>query len=111
MAAPVNILDALPVNVTGEVFTELVSHGGVRVERIVSTGQATPLDQPYCQDHDEWVLLLAGSAGLWTETDGEVSLRPGDALMIPAGRRHRVTWTQADPPTVWLAIHFPAPGK
>lgn len=109
MTVPVNILDPLPANPEAELFTELINRRGVRIERIVSTGQATPPDQPYCQDHDEWVLLLAGAAGLWTETDGESRLRPGDAVMIPAGRRHRVTWTQADPATVWLAIHFPAP--
>jgi cupin 2 domain-containing protein len=50
----------------------------VRFERIVSAGQATPVDAPYDQDHDEWVLLLAGSAGLWIEGAGgrdEVQIR------------------------------------
>jgi len=33
-----------------ELFTELLSR---ERERIVSTGQSTPADQPYNQDHDE----------------------------------------------------------
>ena len=107
MPAPMNLFDSLPRNAAEEIFTELLKHRGVIIERIVSTGQSTPVETPYCQDHDEWVLLLAGSAGLWIEADGEYSLRPGDCMLIPAGRSHRVTWTSADPPTVWLAIHFP----
>jgi hypothetical protein len=26
--------------------------------------------------------------------------------LLPAHCRHRVTWTQKTPPTVWLAIHY-----
>ena len=33
-------------------------------------------------------------------------LGEGDWIMLPAHCRHRVTWTRAEPPTVWLAIHF-----
>ena len=107
MPEPVNILDGLPEKADDEIFTELLRRGGTRIERIVSTGQSTPAETPYCQPHDEWVLLLAGSAGLWIEADGEYDLRPGDCIFIPAGRRHRVTRTPTDRPTVWLAVHFP----
>lgn len=105
-----NLLAPLPI-ADEEVFTPLLARGALRIERIVSRGQATPPDAPYDQDHDEWVLLLAGAARLWTATDGERVLAPGDALLIPAHVRHRVTWTQADPPTVWLAVHLAAEGK
>lgn len=106
MPEPTNIFDAVPGKAADEIVTELLSHSGVRIERIVSTGQATPVEAPYDQDHDEWVLLLTGAAGLWIEAEGEFRLRPGDRVLIPAHRRHRVTWTAADEPTVWLAIHF-----
>jgi len=66
----------------------------------------TPEDVPFNQPHDEWVLLLLGSAGLWIDGDGDYDLRPGDHVLIPARRRHRVTRTAAKEPTVWLAIHF-----
>ena len=102
-----NILDQLPVKADNEIITELLTHSGVRIERIVSTGQSTSADAPYIQPHDEWILLLSGRAGLKVETNEEYRLCPGDCLLIPANRRHWVTWTAENEPTVWLAIHFP----
>ena len=61
---------------------------------------------PYDQDHDEWVLLLKGGAGLWVQGQAEHVLRPGDHLLIPAHHLHRVTWTAKEEATIWLAIHF-----
>lgn len=101
-----NVLAPLPDARGAEVFTALLERPGVRIERIVSQGQVTPADAPYEQAHEEWVVLLAGAARLWIDGAGERSLVPGDALLIPARVRHRVTWTQAEPPTVWLAVHL-----
>lgn len=101
-----NLLGPLPDGGGQEVFTELLRRPGVRLERIVSTGQVTPSDQPYDQPHDEWVLLLAGVARLWIEGEGDRELVAGDCLLIPAHMRHRVTWTLEDVATVWLALHF-----
>ena len=101
-----NLLSPLPDATQAEIFTSLIERPGIRIERIVSQGQVTPPDAPYDQPHDEWVLLLAGSARLWLEESGETTLSPGDALLIPAHMRHRVTWTQAEPATVWLAVHL-----
>jgi cupin 2 domain-containing protein len=101
-----NLFDDLPRRADAELFTELLSRGGVRIERIVSTGQSTPADKPYHQEHDEWVLLVIGSAGLWIEGEGERDLGPGDHVLIPARRPHRVTWTAKGEPTVWLAVHL-----
>lgn len=102
----INLLNDLPAGANEEVFTEILSRPGVRIERIVSTGQATPADKPYRQEHDEWVLLLAGAAGLRIEGDAERTLHPGDHVLIAAHRSHWVTWTVKDKPTIWLAIHF-----
>ena len=101
-----NIFDDLPPAAPDEVLTELVAHPRARIERIISTGQATPEGAPYDQDHDEWVLLLRGAAGLLVEGEAECTLRPGDHVFIPARRRHWVTWTACDELTVWLAVHF-----
>lgn len=101
-----NLLAGLPAPGLDEAFETLLARPGVRIERIVSHGQATPADAPYQQAWDEWVLLVAGAARLWLEGAAEVALGPGDHLLIPAGRRHRVTWTDPERPTVWLAIHL-----
>jgi cupin 2 domain-containing protein len=100
-----NLFDDLSLQADEELFTELFSRKGVRIERIISTGQSTPADKPYNQQHDEWVLLVSGSAGLWLDGEGERDLRPGDFVLIPAHRSHRVTWTAKGEPTVWLAVH------
>jgi cupin 2 domain-containing protein len=102
----INLFDELPARADEEIFTELLSRPSARIERIVSTGQFTPADRPYRQEHDEWVLLLAGSAGLRIEGEDERRLRPGDHVLIAAHRSHWVTWTAKDEPTVWLAVHF-----
>lgn len=101
-----NLLADLPDASAGEVFTELLERPGVRIERIVSQGQATPADEPMVQDWDEWVLLVEGAAGLRVEGSAEVELRPGDHLLIAAGRKHWVAWTARDRATVWLAVHL-----
>ncbi|MGV1014167.1 MAG: cupin domain-containing protein [Methyloceanibacter sp.] len=103
-----NLNAGLPAHaLADEVVDRLLDRPPLRIERIVSTGQATPEGEWYDQDRDEWVLLAAGSARLRIEgEDADRELCAGDWLLIPARCRHRVTWTQSEPPTVWLAIHF-----
>jgi len=85
----------------------LVERPGIRIERIVSTGQTTPECQWYYQDTDEWVLVVKGAARLRIEGEEEErKLGEGDWIMIPAHCRHRVAWTDEERPTVWLAIHW-----
>lgn len=102
-----NLFAGLPGRLPEEAFERLAEGDGVTVERIVSTGQATPEGQWLAGDRHEWVALLSGAARLSFE--GEAAprpLAPGDWLTIPAGTRHRVEWTAADEPTVWLAVHY-----
>ncbi|MEA1673203.1 cupin domain-containing protein [Nitrospirillum sp. BR 11163] len=102
---PGNLLTGLPSARETERFIDILRRPGCRIEQIVSHGQVTPVDQPYCQAHDEWVLVLAGAARV--EVAGrETALWPGDHLFIPAGASHRVTYTDTGRPTVWLAIHI-----
>ena len=43
------------------------------------------------------------------EDDTELlSMKPGDCVNIPAGRRHRVEWTTLTEPTIWLVILYAA---
>lgn len=102
-----NLYDDLPEKLPDELIETLVEDPGLRLERIVSTGQVTAEGEWYDQDADEWVVLLTGSAQLRFESPEEVlTMNPGDFVKIPAHRRHRVDWTAPDVPTVWLALHF-----
>ena len=101
-----NLFSDVPQDLPEEQFTELLTTPHVRIERIVSTGHASPPGFWYDQDWAEWVIVLAGSAGLLIE--GETTprvLARGDHVHIPPHTRHRVEWTDVDEPTVWLAVH------
>ncbi|MBM3111293.1 cupin domain-containing protein [Pseudomonas sp. P66] len=102
-----NLLNPLPPVTEQEHFDELLARPGLRIERIVSNGQASPAGFWYDQPQSEWVLLLAGSAGLRLEHESSArALKPGDFVEIPAHSRHRVEWTDSTRATVWLAVHF-----
>lgn len=102
-----NILADLPDKLDHEQFDPLLDVGHMRIERIVSIGQATAPGEWYDQDEHEWVLLIRGAAQILFESEGQPrDLRPGDYVFIPAHARHRVTWTSPKCPTVWLALHL-----
>ena len=95
-----------------ETFEDVLLRPDLKIERIISTGQASPPGFWYCQPQSEWVLILQGAAGLQLEGEAEERvLQVGDALNLPAQCRHRVNWTQAQPPTVWRAVHYGYPPK
>jgi len=91
---------------SSEVFEPLVAGVGVRVERIISHGQASPEGFWYQQVEAEWVVVLQGRACLRFEQGEVYDMFPGSYALIPAGVRHRVDWTDPELPTIWLAIHF-----
>lgn len=103
-----NLFDDLPETIPEEWFQELLTGGSFRLERIVSRGCCSTSPGEWClQERSEWVVLLAGRAGLRLEGHEEIlELTPGDFLRIPAGRRHRVEWTAEGQDTVWLALHY-----
>ena len=108
MPLPVeNLYEHIPANVPKELFQILAERNGVRIERIVSDGHATPPGKWYDQGWDEWVLLVSGGATLlFDDSSAPLILKPGDHVMIPAGHRHRVERTDPLQKTVWLAVHF-----
>lgn len=108
MTKPGDMLAILPDASGTELFETLVARDGVRIERIISKGQATPDGEWYDQSWHEWVLLVQGEALL--QLDGEpesVRLLPGQWIMLPAHCRHRVEWTPHEQDTIWLALHWP----
>ena len=103
-----NLLDAVPDDLRQEAATMLHRGGGLRIERIVSLGHASPPGFWYDQEEDEWVLLLEGIAVVEFEGREPVELRRGSYLNIPAHVKHRVAWTHPTQKTIWLAIHYGA---
>lgn len=102
-----NIFSEIPDSPIDEIFEILLRNDHFRLERIISSGQATPPGEWYDQDMNEWVILLSGSAGLLFEGEKEVSImHPGEYVHIPAHKRHRVEWTDMGQKTVWLALHY-----
>jgi cupin 2 domain-containing protein len=103
-----NLLDAVQGDRHQESVTGLLDTPNLKIERIVSLGQRSPPGFWYDQPWAEWVLVLAGSAGLCLEGEAEVRvLSPGDYVLIPARLKHRVEWTNQDHATIWLAVHYP----
>jgi cupin 2 domain-containing protein len=102
-----NLFDDLRGTGDQEQLADLLKRPGVRIERIVSSGQSSPEGFWYDQAHGEWVAVLAGEARLRFEDERAArTLRPGDFVDIAAHRRHRVDWTHPTEPTVWLAVHY-----
>ena len=87
-----------------EEFQTLLETPNVRIEQIVSNGQASPEGFWFDQSESEWVVLLKGSATLRYDDGLTVNMHTGDSLTIPAQTRHRVDSVSAD--ALWLAVFY-----
>jgi len=104
-----NLFTDVPSGASEEVFTALLERPVLKIERIVSNGHASQPGFWYDSAWEEWVLLVEGSAAV--QIEGETAprrLQPGAWLHLPAHCRHRVAWTDAGQPTIWLAVHYGA---
>ncbi len=102
-----NLLTNYPDASQQECLEGLIKDRTIRIERIVSKGQASPPDFWYDQEEEEWVLLLRGSAGLRFHTSPKIiTMKAGDSLHIPAHMKHRVEWTEENKETVWVAVYW-----
>ena len=105
--ATANIFDSIPASSRDEVFDLLVNNDNVTIERIVSNGHRSPESGWHKQDKDEWVLVVKGEAAILFEDGRLLSLIAGSHLSIPAGSKHKVTWTTQTTETIWIAVHYP----
>ena len=98
-----NIFDLPELPLPEELTTILVREGSVRIERIVSTGQ---ISDWYDQSETEFVALLDGRAEIEFENGKIIALSKGGALLIKPHERHRVSYTSAEPPCIWLCVFY-----
>ena len=101
-----NLFTSLPDHLDHEQVEELLNQPNVKIERILSKGQTSPETGWYDQDENEWVVVLQGSGEITFEDGGKVQLKPGDHINIPAHRKHKVSWTDSENVTVWLAVFY-----
>lgn len=101
-----NLLTGIPEELDAEVFELLLESDNLRIERIISKGHKSPASGWYDQVQNEWVTVLQGEA-LLTFSDGSSKrLTKGDYLNIKAHVKHKVSWTDPEIETIWLAIHY-----
>ena len=101
------VFDEIPKALRSEWVERLAGKKGVRIERIVSRGHASPEGFWYDQAETEWVLVVQGAALLrFEEDDVTVEMHAGDHLVIPSRARHRIDWTTPDEDTIWLAVFY-----
>lgn len=79
---------------------------GIRIEKIVSSGQCSPEGFWYDQKESEWICLLQGEAKIAFSDGREQKLKAGEQLFIPPHQKHRVCFTSCQPPCIWLCIFF-----
>lgn len=103
---PKNVYASISAHLEAEYFDVLLENRDVKIERIVSKGYRSPETGWYDQDKNEWVLLLKGRATLTFDDDKTVHLNEGDYLHIPAHQKHKVSWTDPEQETYWLAVHY-----
>ena len=102
-----NLFTDLPGRLPDELVATLLETAGVRIERIVSNGHASPEDFWYDQEQHEWVMVLRGAARLRMKDEEQpIEMKPGDFVNIPAHTKHRVECTDPDEPTIWLAVYY-----
>ncbi len=103
---PENIFELIPGNLDKEFFEQIVQGDRVRIERIISRGQVSRESGWYDQEQSEWVIVLKGGAVIEFEDGTEAELQAGDYINILPHTRHKVSWTDQETETVWLAVHY-----
>lgn len=104
-----SLFDGIPPSLPEELTETLFRNSRTRIERIVSRGHRSEDGFWYDQDENEFVLLMSGEATLlFDQPSEEITLRAGDWILIPAGRKHRVEQTSSDQACIWLAVFLEA---
>ena len=102
-----NVFTEIPSCLEQEVLETLLENKDVCIERIISKGHTSPASGWYDQPKNEWVMVLKGEAVISFEDESEIRLVAGSYIDIAAHKKHRVSWTDLNNETIWLAVHYP----
>lgn len=100
-----NVFENIIIDKSKEQFFELLKNDNIKIEKIVSNGQSSPINFWYEQEKNEFVLILKGNAIIEYESS-ELTLEEGDYINITAFTKHRVKYTNKQKPTIWLAVFY-----
>ena len=92
-----NIFGNLPMRLPREEATVVADRPGAVVERIARPGQASPPGFWFDQNWAEWVVVLAGAAGLQVEGEGGVEGSSSGAIMSSFRRMCVTGWSGRTP--------------
>ena len=101
-----NIFKNIPVKLDEESFEDILNTDTFNIQRIISKGHTSPKTGWYDQDDNEWVIVLKGGAVLSYGNGDEVHLESGDYINIPAHTKHKVSWSDPNIETIWIAVHY-----
>ncbi|KAB7884206.1 MAG: cupin [Arcobacter sp.] len=100
-----NVFENIIIDKNKEQFFDLLKNDKIKIEKIVSNGQSSPINFWYEQEKNEFVLILKGNAIIEYE-HSDIELKEGDYINIKAFTKHRVKYTNKDEPTIWLAVFY-----
>ena len=100
-----NLFAALPTDLPAELVQTLASAPGVRIERIVSHGHASPDGYWYDQDEAEWVAVLTGAARLRFEGGVADFLQVLDAERTQLDAEDQLAQAHIDAATSYAALY------
>ena len=101
-----NIFSDIPQNLPEEFFETIAQSDNIKIEKIISDGHTSSPGFWYDQDQNEFVIILKGNAVLEFEDGTTQEMSEGDYQIIPAHKKHRVSYTDTNVKTIWLAVHF-----
>lgn len=103
-----NLFEDIKIDKNSEEFIDILNKTNIRIQRIVSNGQASKEGFWYEQEENEFVTILEGEAILeFANKDKEdIILKKGDFYNIEVKEKHRVKYTSIEETTIWLAIFY-----
>jgi len=97
----------LNVNSSKEYFEAIFMDENIKIEKIYSSGQSSPIGQWLKEKVNEFVYVVEGCSSINFKKENMIyTLKKGDYFIIPKGTEHRVENTDSENITTWLTIHF-----